>query len=1092
MTDPMAMRPKLSLEGLEARDIPSAGQWLVEPFQRGPSSGLPQGWGQWSNDGSRGFQVESTAAGLGDTGRLTTSGLSGTASRAWVSTQYDADVETSASVFLNSSSPIQLLIRGQNLNGTVPSYYAASVVRGGNLQLVKVDRGQTTVLGTVSSGEWISNRWVQVTIRADGDAIQVQLSRGDTNQSLGPDGKWSRRSVAAIRVHDAALKQAGQVGFARGARTADDVSVDSLRVGPANPPTRTTLYEDRFAGGPATGLPQGWGIWTATPGQITARTVADETLRIDGPSTGATRGWLNRVIPGDVQVSSSIYVDSLIPAGLIARGVNLHSDTPTYYGVAVKRGLQVDLVRVLNGRETVIGSIRSRDYVSGLWVQSSLIVKGSELRVQIFRSDTGQYLHSDGTWGLSPQWAISRKDTAIASGERVGLSRGTGSSGELVFDNFLATASPNRLISAETIPTQQDKPNVPTVPTPEDNPPPPPAGGGTPTSPPTVPPTPTPTPATNPALPNVPRHYSHIRIAQLAYHGTPFGEFEKSLLRNSVDLVIPNQAYLDTIQSVAPNTPQFVYTNLTNIYLGLYTDWLQYAERNNLNREDAFYHVSKASSFIGLSASAVPVDRFWAVFSGNASNAWTNITSAARNSDTTFSIGGKVNESVAFGYPEKFRELNLNLQSGASGGWAGQYEYVKSVDSQGRPTSWGRLNTLSNTTNNFRNDGRVTFDPPADWVASSVDGGARYFYVRARTTTAGTAPQLQTASGNDYTNFRGAQLGGTTPAFDATADRDRDGYLNDREYATRRAGSDARFLYQSRLFYPTYGPMRFAANVSSTAYQAWAADYHLRYLQTQPNANGFFVDNSTGKIAVDPTTLRESLATYAVDYGALLGTVNRRIAPRWLVANTAGAGASGEPIARNGITTLEEFGLRPLSTNHVQLDDLVATLAYRRQLSGGKAYEILDSLPQGKDATDPRVQLTTLAMYYLVADPNLSFLMMNGGNEPASSWSRHWTDAITYNVGKPVAALAQFATGLDPSNRALTYKVFRREYQNAIVFYKPLSYTRGTAGTIADNTATTHQLDGTYRPLKADGSLGAPVNRITIRNGEGITLVKSR
>ena len=45
---------------------------------------------------------------------------------------------------------------------------------------------------------------------------------------------------------------------------------------------------------------------------------------------------------------------------------------------------------------------------------------------------------------------------------------------------------------------------------------------------------------------------------------------------------------------------------------------------------------------------------------------------------------------------------------------------------------------------------------------------------------------------------------------------------------------------------------------------------------------------------------------------------------------------------------------------------------------------------------------------------------------------------------------------------------------------------------IADNTATTHQLDGTYRPLKADGSLGAPVNRITIRNGEGITLVKSR
>ena len=29
--------------------------------------------------------------------------------------------------------------------------------------------------------------------------------------------------------------------------------------------------------------------------------------------------------------------------------------------------------------------------------------------------------------------------------------------------------------------------------------------------------------------------------------------------------------------------------------------------------------------------------------------------------------------------------------------------------------------------------------------------------------------------------------------------------------------------------------------------------------------------------------------------------------------------------------------------------------------------------------------------------------MINGGNEPASSWSRHWTPAINYNVGKDLA-----------------------------------------------------------------------------------------
>src|SRR5262249_1783198 len=44
--------------------------------------------------------------------------------------------------------------------------------------------------------------------------------------------------------------------------------------------------------------------------------------------------------------------------------------------------------------------------------------------------------------------------------------------------------------------------------------------------------------------PAVPRHYSHIRIAELAYQGTPLGTFEDQLLKNSVDLVIPAEQYL--------------------------------------------------------------------------------------------------------------------------------------------------------------------------------------------------------------------------------------------------------------------------------------------------------------------------------------------------------------------------------------------------------------------------------------------------------------------------------------------------------------------------------------------------------------------
>ena len=41
------------------------------------------------------------------------------------------------------------------------------------------------------------------------------------------------------------------------------------------------------------------------------------------------------------------------------------------------------------------------------------------------------------------------------------------------------------------------------------------------------------------------RHYSHIRVAMLAYTGTPVGTVEQNLLRQSVDLVIPHVRYLD-------------------------------------------------------------------------------------------------------------------------------------------------------------------------------------------------------------------------------------------------------------------------------------------------------------------------------------------------------------------------------------------------------------------------------------------------------------------------------------------------------------------------------------------------------------------
>ena len=1082
-SQPTRTKP-LAVEQLESRELPSAGSWLVEPFQRDSPSGLPSNWSQWNSDAQRAaFRIDAGGAGLGDQGHLVSSASSIASGRAWLNTNYSADLEVSSAVYLGTTVPIQLLVRGANLGTSTPTYYAASVIRGTEIQLLEVNRGVTTVLGTVRSTEYLSGKWVTLKIRAEGDALRVYLHRGDTNQYLGADGRWSRTPVAAIEKIDNTIRTGGQVGFARRAGLAGDVPIDSLRIGSVDSGPNANIREERFAGAAAARLPVGWSQFIGS-GTVTVATLGDETLDLAANSTGQARIWMTQPVPNDVQVTSSIFVDSLTPAGLFARGSSVNTSRPTYYGLTVKRGLEIEVVKVVNGVSTSLARLNSSAWSSGIWVQASLVVKGNQLRVQISRSDTGQYLDAAGNWGLSPIWAISLTDSSIASGGLAGLSRGSGVAGDLLFDNFLVNAAPVNMTWATAIPTEADKPTTIPAPPPDITPTPTPV----PTPTPTPAPTPVPVPVGNPALPSVPRHYSHIRVSALAYHGNPMTSFEQNLLRNSIDLVIPNLTYLNTIAAAAPTTPQLIYTNTTNLYLSLLTDWLAYADRMGYDREAAFYHVKQATRADGMSASATPVDNFWSVQRGSAVTDWADITSTARSGTSTNAFA-KLGEAVAIGNTERFREINFNLTSGAAGNWRGELEYVSAVDANGNPTRWSRLTTLSDTTGGLRRSGQYLFDPPANWVTATIDGSARYYYVRVVTTVGGVAPVFRTVLGRDYVRQNGHV--GTIPAFDSAADLDGDGYLKDAEYARRRTGFDARFEYESRLTFPYYGPNRFATNVGSVEFRNWVVDYHRRLLVALPKASGFFVDNSTGRLPVDPAALLEPVNQYAQQYGDLLGILNRSLGSKWIVSNTAGGGASVNSQISNGVTYLEEFAIRPLQANHVMFEDLAATVAYRRTLNGGRAYEILDSLTTQVALTDPRAMTTTLAMYYLLADPNLSFLMINGGKAPASSWTEHWTDAIKYNVGRPQGAFTQVASGQDPSNAGLQYKVFQRRYDNALVLYKPLSYTRGISGAIADNTATIHRLGGNYRVVRNDGTLGSIVTQISLRNGEGVVLARA-
>jgi hypothetical protein len=446
---------------------------------------------------------------------------------------------------------------------------------------------------------------------------------------------------------------------------------------------------------------------------------------------------------------------------------------------------------------------------------------------------------------------------------------------------------------------------------------------------------------------------------------------------------------------------------------------------------------------------------------------------------------GGAGQAVHLGWTDRFRELNVTLQTPAVG-WSGRVEYVSEVNADGSPKTWKTLTLLSDSTGNFTTSGQLLFDPPADWKAASVGGSARLFYVRFRTTQAGVAPNAATVLGRDYT------AGKVIPAFDASVDRNGDGYLSDAEYATRRTGLDARFVYESRLFYPQYGQMRFVTNPATPAVRRWAADYHVRVLAGRPLSDGLFLDNANGRLPFAGVPVLEPTANYADDSAAVVAAVWKAVAPKIVVSNTAGGFDDATPIARASTGVLEEFVLRPMDATWAAVQDVSNLVRSRLTADSPAPYTILDSHPGNSATTDPRVRAATLAYYYLVADPDRTAVMFFGGLNPSADWDDTFIPAVQTDLGKPLGELTTFAAGSDPERAALGYKVFGRQYEKALVLYKPRSYTLGVGtGSTADTTTTTHQLGGSYRVLNPDNTLGPVVTSVTLRNGEGVTLMKA-
>src|SRR5947209_7650687 len=229
----MTIRPKVTrsvrpaLEPLESRDNPSA--FITENFDAVNPGQFPAGWAQWSSDPNGFAAVVTAARSFNGPNSLAVNAASSTlAARAWSATAVPADLQSSAEIYLSNLIPSQVFVRGQHLNSATPSYYAVGVARALSVELDRVVNGVPTVLGTVSTKQYVNNLWVQATVFASGSTIKAQAVRTDTNQFLTGTGDWQTAPAWAISVTDTALPAAGLTGVARPASYTGTVYFDKF------------------------------------------------------------------------------------------------------------------------------------------------------------------------------------------------------------------------------------------------------------------------------------------------------------------------------------------------------------------------------------------------------------------------------------------------------------------------------------------------------------------------------------------------------------------------------------------------------------------------------------------------------------------------------------------------------------------------------------------------------------------------------------------------------------------------------------------------------------------------------------------------
>ena len=309
-----------------------------------------------------------------------------------------------------------------------------------------------------------------------------------------------------------------------------------------------------------------------------------------------------------------------------------------------------------------------------------------------------------------------------------------------------------------------------------------------------------------------------------------------------------------------------------------------------------------------------------------------------------------------------------------------------------------------------------------------------------------------------------------------------------------RGGHDAAHRVQVKI----WDSQRFAINPGDAGQRAYQVDRLSRVAQGE---DGVFLDEFGGGMSgvSKPTDEFATPAAYMTSETELIAKVHEAIKPRFLLINIGEywSPADSAIVVAGGGAHLERTNFPftdRLPARWTQIDNLLALNVYTEFVTLWTYTDWMrarssnfKSFAGGMYSSQiERGQLMQLASYYMAvpADPSrYSLDMQNMWNvRPDTAWMA----AVEVDVGHPREVRHSIASGTDAAGRK--YRIYARDFDHAYVVIRPQANWRPQI--YADSTGIVVPLPAPMRPLRRDGSLGAAVRSVTLRNVEAAILFK--